>query len=263
MVRSEWVGNNMSSFLKIPLSVLDYLELLNSFLFNHPRSFHEDGLRIVNINNIKVLHPENIPGGENSFLLTINHYSHPGMGVWNGIFALSSLITFNINWIITSTLTFPNQNKGILLRPLSQVFLRKVAKVYGFIPMPPMPPDPSQVVERALAIRTVMSLVNKPNKPIIIGLSPEGQDFPGSCLGWPPSGSGRFILQLARKGLMIVPIGIYEEGNNLYLNFGEEYHLDKFSAISSRDTDREVSSLVMSHIAALLPQKMWGDFSPI
>ncbi len=107
--------------------------------------------------------------------------------------ALGAAINPEVHWITTDMLTFPGQPRGVFLRPLSHYFLSQIARIYSFTAMPPMPPDPFQVEERALAVRRVMDFVNSTTSPVIIGLSPEGQDFPAGRLGWPPPGSGRFI----------------------------------------------------------------------
>jgi hypothetical protein len=125
-----------------------------------------------------------------------------------------------------------------------------------------MPPDPSQVEERALAIRKVMDMLNKVTPPIIIGLSPEGQDFPGSRLGWPPPGSGRFILHLIKKGLLVVPVGVFEEHGCLILNFGPPYRPEVATNLPPQDIDHEIGLSIMSHLACLVPPEMRGEFTP-
>ena len=247
--------------LRYRLPAIAFLQFAWAIVVKRTRSFHHDASRLATLLDIKVYGSEWIPT-TGSILLTTNHYSRPGYGVWNVIIALSAVIIPEVHWITTNMLTFPGQRRGILLRPLSHSFLSQVARIYSFTTMPPMPPDPSQVEERALAIRKVMDMLNKVTSPVIIGLSPEGQDFPGGRLGWPPRGSGRFILQLIKKGQLVVPVGVFEEHGCLTLNFGPPYRPEVANNLPFQDIDCEVRRSIMSHLASLVPPEMRGEFTP-
>ena len=94
----------------------------------------------------------------------------------------------------------------------------------------------------------------------MIGLAPEGGDMPGGALGQPPPGVGRFVEQLARMGLDIAPIGIFEANGRLCLNFGSQYQISIPPGLAKHDRDREVSRLVMEHISALVPETLGYHF---
>jgi len=225
------------------------------------RSFHQDASKLATLIDFKVYGQLQMPT-RGSILLTPNHYYRPGYGIWNVIIALSAAVTPEIHWITTSMLTYPGQRRGVFLRPLSHFFLEEAARIYSFTTMPPMPPDPSQVEERALAVRKVIASVNKSASPLIIGLSPEGQDFTNGQLGWPPSGSGRFIFHLIKKGFWIVPVGVFEENGCLALNFGPPYQPQVANNLAAHEIDYEIGRVVMSHLAGLVPLEMRGNFSP-
>jgi hypothetical protein len=95
----------------------------------------------------------------------------------------------DVHWVMTAGWTFPGQRRGRLLKPLTYWLFRRVAKVYGFTTMPPMPPNPKESLARARAVRQVLEYAERANRPII-GLSPEGRDFPTGQLGTPPPGVG-------------------------------------------------------------------------
>jgi hypothetical protein len=73
-------------------------------------------------------------------------------------------------------------------------------------------------------------------------------------------GVGRFIALLAEMGFRILPVGVYEEGGNLYLCFGESYSLPRHLGKNAHEKDETVSRMVMEHIACLLPDGLKGTF---
>jgi hypothetical protein len=247
--------------LRYRLLTATFLQLAWAIVAKQTRSFHHDASRLSALLDFKVYGRGWIPT-LGPIILTPNHYYRRGYGIWNVIIALSSVISPEIHWITTSMLTFPGQRRGVFLRPLTHYFLSQVARIYSFTTMPPMPPDPSQVKERALAVRKVLKYINDVPSPVIVGLAPEGQDFPEGRLGWPPSGSGRFIYQLIKNGLLVAPVGVFEEGGCLVLNFGQAYRPEISTNLSSQDIDSEIGRSVMSHLASLIPPELRGEFSP-
>jgi hypothetical protein len=239
-----------------------FLQLAWAIAAKRTRSFHQDAINLSTLLNFKVYGQEWVPQ-TGPIMVTPNHYYRPGYGIWNVVIALSAVVSPEIHWITTSMLTYPDKRRKAYLTPLSHFFLSQVARVYSFTTMPPMPPDPFQARERALAVRRVIKYINEAYPAVMIGLAPEGQDFTNGCLGWPPPGSGRFILHLGRKGLSIVPVGIFEEDGCLILNFGPPYRLEFELDLPAQDVDREVGRLVMSHLANLLPSEMRGEFRPV
>ena len=149
----------------------------------------------------------------------------------------------------------PGFDGANLVRQLTaQLVLR-----YGFFRMPPMPPDPRQVEQRALAVRQVIAYVRR-NPAARIGLAPEGRDLPGGVLGWPPPGGGRFMLTLAQMGLALSPAGVYEEGGRLVVRVGPSFALSAPAGLRGEELDCHASRQVMQRIAALLPDSLQGEF---
>ncbi|HEY6074710.1 MAG TPA: hypothetical protein VIV15_15330, partial [Anaerolineales bacterium] len=136
-------------------------------------------------------------------------------------------------------------------------------KVYGFLPMPPMPPRTQDTVARASAVRAVLSHVEAHPQSALC-LAPEGRDLLDGQLSWPPSGAGRFILLLAARGMPVLPVGGWEQDGALQVRFGEPYRL-KIPVIDgwqmTKERDRLAAGIVMRSIAALLPESMRGEFA--
>jgi hypothetical protein len=192
-------------------------------------------------------------------LLTFNHYSRPGFNAWWIALAVASQLPMDAHFVMTGELTFPGKRFSPGGMPLSRWVLRGVAKVYGFTSMPPMPPREKDVAARAQSVRAVLSFAGRTKNPVVC-LAPEGADMPGGRLTFPPSGAGRFMLQLAGKGLKVIPVGVWEQDGSLCVNFGSAYMLAVPDDIPSDEKDREAAKTVMENIALLLPAHLRGDF---
>jgi hypothetical protein len=192
-------------------------------------------------------------------LITVNHYSSAGFKAWWMTLAISAVLPSPVHWIITNAWTSSSQLYSRTVTPLSRWLFRRVADVYGFTNMPPMPPAPSEAAQRAAAVRRVIRLArSQPGS--LIGLSPEGADAQGGVLQPPPPGVGRFIRHLARLGYPILPVGIYENDGRLCLHFGPAYHLSDLVDQSPAELDRSVGCIAMERIALLLPERLRGAF---
>jgi hypothetical protein len=200
---------------------------------------------------LRVLGEEWIPQ-EGPCLLLTNHYFNPGFDAWWISMAISSAAPAEVRWVMTAELTYPGQKRGVLLRPLSRFFLRQVAKFYGFFAMPAMPPDPRQSQERSAVIRRVMAYIRQ-SECAVIGLAPEGRDIGEQEVGWPPPGAGRFVQHLARLGLQLYAVGVFEQDGALCARFGPPFELNIAEGLSTLELDQAVSRQVMEQIARLLP----------
>ncbi len=225
-----------------------------------PRRFREDAVRWIGY-----LQPELELRGEEyipqsgPFLLTVNHFSRPGFNASWIALAASACIPVDIHWTITAAWTFPGRPLRRPLRALSQAALSRIAAVYGFTSMPPMPPDPGEVEKRAQAVSQVLSYARRTPQPAI-GLAPEGRDAPGGALGAPPPGLGRFVALLAPLCRQIVPAGFYEEDAHLCLQFGQPYRLDIPRGLERAQRDHQASQAVMLAIARQLPVHLRGEY---
>jgi 1-acyl-sn-glycerol-3-phosphate acyltransferase len=186
-------------------------------------------------------------------LIVMNHYSRPGLWAWWMVLAISAQVPADIHWVTTAAL-----RRGWPVAALSRWVLRRAARLYGFTTMPPMPPRPGESAERARAVRQVLDYARRAEAPLV-GLAPEGADQPGARLGWPPAGAGRFMYHLARAGLPVAPVGVYESDGGLVVHFGRPYALPPLEQARG-DLDRVVSERVMRSIAGLLPAEQQGPF---
>lgn len=192
-------------------------------------------------------------------LVACNHYSRPGLGAWWLPLTINAVVAAHraadadreIHWVMTAAWTFPDSRwKRRLLTPLTRWAFARVAHVYGFVPMPPMPPDPGEVEARALAVRRTVRLARQ-LAPAggMIGLAPEGQDTPDGAPGEPPPGAGSFIALLVQAGMPVLPVGVSEREGRLRLAFGPCFVPEIPAARAGRD--RAVAQQVMAAIAGL------------
>jgi 1-acyl-sn-glycerol-3-phosphate acyltransferase len=191
---------------KYPLPWSLVLQILGAALLLQPRSFQKDSQRFI----AGLRPPLRISGLDaidfgNSLLLTINHYQRPGFRAWWLPLSVSAVVPCRVRWVMTAAWTFAGRPLSRQLTALSSRLFRKIAAVYRFSTMPPMPPDPDEVGLRARSIRSVLTYARKTPSPVI-GFAPEGQDSPDGRLMQPPPGEGHFIHHLAQPGLEIVPI---------------------------------------------------------
>jgi len=249
------------------------LQLALSVLGGGRRSFWADAQRLVAgiCPALQVQGREYIPTDE-PFVLTINHYARSGFGAWWLALAVSAQLEQEVHWMMTGAWTFPDRWYAGLLKPLSRWLFARLARVYGFTTTPPMPPDPNEAQARGESVRHMLEAARGKPQPII-GLSPEGRDFPDGALGWPPRGVGRFIHRLNRMGYPILPVGLYEQGGYFCLNIGQPYHLgephshasgeihpETYRLVTQWQIDLALARTVMRRIAVLLPERLQGEF---
>lgn len=235
--------------------------VLFAILLKQKRSFRADSMLALSASHppIQVLDRQNIPRTAPSLIL-MNHYSRPGyMPIWSA-FAISSLLPMESRWLMTSAWTSPNKYWDPFKRRLTSMLFNAISRVYDFIPMPPMPPDPREVAQRATAVSRLVSLARQ-QLPIAIGIAPEGRDFPGAKFGWPPPGMGRLLELLSISIPLMIPVGVYEQEGSLVLNFGKPVKLlIKNDYPDNNEKDRHLSYQVMCAIAELLPLELRGTF---
>jgi hypothetical protein len=238
------------------------LRILFSSLTRSKRSFKKDSTWAMSFFHppIRAYGQANIPT-RGPCLITMNHYSRPGsQGFWLAM-GVNALVPLDITWVMTAAWTYIGQIHGIIMRPIVRWFIGLISRTYGTLRLPSVPPVPGEEQERAIAVRKVVQAVREASQPVL-GLAPEGGDIPGGKLGWPPPGAGRFMLHLNRMGLPIVPVGINEENGILCFRFGPAYQLAVPDGLPSEEQDKQAIRQVMGAIAGLLPEAMWGDFSP-
>ena len=228
------------------------LRVIGSALLGRRRSFRADALALT----AKLTPPLQVHGAEQipstgPYLVTANHYSRPGFSTSWIALSISSVIEPEVTWITVTEWVYPRQRRELLLRPIMRFVLTYIRKGYDFLAMPTMTPGYASPQQRAEGVRKVMRAV-KNNPSIILGLTPEGMDFPGGQLGMPPSGAGKFMLTLNQMGLRILPAAVFEHDGHLCLNFGIPYDLTLPPDVLPSTVDAFVSREVMARIAALL-----------
>ncbi len=224
------------------------------------RNFQRDAEACIHLLKppLQVLGRENIPL-HGRCVLTVNHYHRPGFGAQWIALAIAAALPVQIHWIMTSEFISWFWPLGTLA---SRILLKRIAKVYDFTSMPPMPPRPKDVERRAAAVRKVLDYVRHAQAPVL-GLAPEGYDPPGPAglLTRPAPGAGRFGLLLAKAGLTFIPVAAYEADGIFHLRFGERYKLSVADNLSTNEWDRSATQIIMEHIARLLPVHLRGEFA--
>lgn len=225
------------------------------------RNFHDDAKACIETIDppLQVLGEENIPQ-RGPCVLTVNHYHRPGFGAQWFALALAAMVPVAMHWIITGEFTYPGrwyEQPGAIG---SRILLKRIARVYGFTTMPPMPPRPRDVEARAASVRAVLEYVMHTKNPVL-GLAPEGFDPPTEALTRPASGVGRFALLLCGAGMKFIPVGVYELAGVLYLHFGGQYELIVEGKRSVDERDQLATQILMQNIARLLPSHLRGEFA--
>jgi hypothetical protein len=193
-------------------------------------------------------------------VITVNHYHHDGFNAEWLALAVAALVPVPMHWVMTGEFMYEGKWYQAFGSTASRILLRRIARVYGFTNMPPMPPREKDVAERAASVRAVLEYVQR-TRDAVIGLAPEGYDPPGGILTRPAPGLGRFGLLLSKAGLRFIPVGAYEADGIFHIHFGESYELnvEKNSGIDEKDA--QASQIIMEHIAALLPLSLRGEFA--
>lgn len=236
--------------------------LIRDVIFARQRVFRQDAVACIERlkPSLQVLGRENIPQ-RGPCVVTINHYYRAGFAAQWMALAVAATIPADMHWVMTGELTYPGRLYASPGRALSRFILHRIAGVYGFTAMPPMPPRPEDTVERAAAVRAVLDVVKSSKAPPIIGLAPEGGDSVDGRLVRPASGLGRFGLLLSSAGLKFVPVGAYEAERVFSLHFGAPYELSVPHDLPAGDKDALAARAIMEHIAQLLPSHLRGEFA--
>lgn len=232
-----------------------------SLLCGNRRSFHADARACIERLNspLRIFGEENIPHSGPS-LITFNHYYRPGFHAWWLALGIAAAVPQEIHFGMTGELTYPGKWYAPLGRAGSRWLLRRLANIYGFTTMPPMPPRPADVAARAHSVRTMLEYA-RAHPQAILALAPEGSDnVPSGALAWPPPGAGRFLALLAGSGFPVTPVGAYEEAGKFCLRFGVAYRLEVPTHLPPHERDRRAAEIVMRAIACQLPEHLRGEF---
>ena len=249
----------MSMRYRLPLSIV--MSLGFDALVGRSRSFRDDALVCIDQlkPSLRVSGRDNIPRN-GPCVVMVNHYHRPGFSAEWLALAISALVPCEMHWIMTAEWTAPGKWYEPIKGMYSRWLLKRLARVYGYTTMPPMPPRPGDVEARARSVRTVLEYV-KGHPDCVLGLAPEGADQVEGMLSVPAPGVGRFALLLAGLGCEFVPVGAFEADGAFCLNFGPAYRLSVPPGLSTDEKDRVAAEIMMKKIAVLLPETLRGEFA--
>lgn len=131
--------------------------------------------------------------------------------------------------------------------------LKAFANIYGIIRMPAHD-LPTHDALRGRSAGALLELVHALNDGHCVAVHPEAGGF--ETLITPPKGSGRVFAYVARLGVPILPVGIYEEGGCLQVNIGEPLDGRALACLA----DRAAATMVMTEIARLVPLRTRGGY---
>lgn len=248
----------MRPYYRFP--VLGLLSFTLSLLLARRRSFVADGLWIMRSNR----YPRRIEGLENvpragPFILVMNHYNREGLRPYICAFLLSAAIARirkdqpALAWVFAAEVEELRFGPVFVPRRVMPWLFRRIADIYGFIPMPRRWHSTS---ERAAALLRISRVLTQ--RPV--GLTPEGGGE--GTLQPLPSGVGLFLASLSRPACPLLPVGIYEEEDNtLVLRFGKPFTVPIDRAKPRREQDAEAGTAIMAAIGRLLPPRYHGAYA--
>lgn len=252
------------------LPAVKVIEVTRAVVLGRKRSIARDAQWLVS----HMPHPPVVLGVENipatgSLVITLNHHSAPGADSWWGPAVIQSVLAHHraagesdVHWIMTNQWSYEDALRSLIITPTTRWLFTRMATCYGGIPMPPMPPRPGEVHERAQAVRKTLAIAQKGGE-VMIGLAPEGRDSADGALTDPPPGTGRFILRICQHGLRILPAGVYLNDGILTVQFGKPYVLHPPPGMSKEELDRWASDRLMTAIARLLPERLRGRYASL
>jgi hypothetical protein len=209
----------------------------------------------VDLTAVQTIIRRDAPGGtRQGMLVTVNHFHQPDFQSWWFVILISSILPIHVHWVVAAGWT----NSG-WLTPVTHWLFPLGSRLLGFTAMPAMPPDPAEAEKRATAVNRVLDYARRTMNPVV-GMAPEGRDFPGGVLGELPPGVGRFLHLLTRYCPVVLPVGVWKKGRVIHVKFGDPYSLNVPQEISNDQRDVLVGRIVMGHIAQCLPEELGGMY---
>ena len=190
------------------------------------------------------------------FVLVANHYARPGLRSYHcgvvvtGLIAQARPAVPHIRWVITSE-WFGRRLGPVPIPPsLYRWTFRRAARVYG---LAMMPRRAGEVVARAAVLRDIVRALKRE----AVGLMPEAGG--SGTLRQPLEGSGLFVHSLARRGVPVIPVGLWDDGDTLVVSFGPPLAVAA-AGEDRREQDRVAGEQMMVAIGRLLPERQWGVY---
>jgi 1-acyl-sn-glycerol-3-phosphate acyltransferase len=222
------------------------------------------------------------------FVVVSNHFETARVASWWGPFLMTELIeerrnravrqgdlprrenarlkpgeqvdSSRIRWLMAREWWYPRGFGRLVKQPLTRMLFGRIARVYGFILVPPVLDGDLTRGEGVAGVRQALALT-RGEHPSLVGLAPEGGTGPGGALKEPPSGVGLFLLMLSHGKIPLLPIGWYEDKRGgLTINFGAPFPLLVPERSDRRARDRAIVMQAMTAIGRLLPERLWGAY---
>ena len=201
------------------------------------------------------------------FVAVVNHYQRRYYWVgWNA-FLVSMIVKRRrgpravVHWLMHDG--FEQRRRGAIPWPwwFLRWLFRRVARMYDMVPVPTSPRNKSG---RAPAVRTMLELVSprdgsREGEPI--GLFPEARNQPRGVLGQPPPATGRLLLELGRRGVPLLPVGVHDLDGETNVTFGRPFHVEVPPDPSNQEAAEEACRQAMVTIGRLLPRELWGAYA--
>ncbi|MEW6567925.1 MAG: hypothetical protein AB1449_07130 [Chloroflexota bacterium] len=198
-------------------------------------------------------------GSRTGYVVVANHYHSPTFRSWWIALTLTAILGEEVHWVMSDAWTYPDRLRSRLVSPATRRVFRRLAHMYGFTSMPPMPPRPWEVKARARSVLEVLAYIRQSPRPVL-GLVPEGSDTADGAVMRPPLGVGRFLSLLVRAGLPLLPAGVYEADDRLHIRWGTPIHALPAVSGTAAERDRRTADSVMQAIAACLPSSLRGPY---
>lgn len=242
---------HQSEFPRYPSIALMGLGMLACHVLRRRKSFRRDAAKLTGRMRppVRYLGLDNIPPG-GPYQVHVNHYARPGFSTAWIALALGAVQPVEVTWVVADQWVFEGNPLRFLLVPAMRFILTSIRQVYDFLPMPTMLPGHSDMPQRSAAVRRVLRYCHS-HPMAVLGLAPEGWDSPPHGVKLPPPGAGRFILQLNRMSLPILPSAIAEKDGRLIVKFGPLFDLPPDLDLPASQVDETVRNFVRDRLLEL------------
>ncbi len=261
--RVSWATNkkhrNGLPRYRLPLSVI--AAAFATSLRNRQRDIRADMARLVGSMPIQpvIFGTENLPRTR-PFVILPNHYERVS-GAWVGWGAI--VITnavcreiqgnYPMRWVMTSTW----QDCYIGPRRVNPKYLhwvlRRLANLYDIILMPA---DDDEAFGRGAALRDLFRALSDDSGQVV-AFHPEAGGF--ETMIEPPKGMGRVLAMLDRRGVSMVPAGVFESDGRINVRFGSVIEPGSLRTLG----DHEAAEQVMLRIASLVNEETRGVYAKV
>lgn len=206
---------------------------------------------------LRVVGSEHIPR-DGPCALVGNHYERPGLWMAWGTLLVSDAVaatragsfpTGRMRWVMTSE--WSDYRVGGLPAPMGPMrwLFRRLAATYGFVVLPRAAERTSG---RAVAFRRIIASAD------VIGFYPEGDT--SYALKEPHPATGHFFGLLARRGVPLLPVAVFEADGRLVAAFGPPLVMDVADGRDREARDRTARDRVMTALARLMPPALRGPY---